>query len=273
MLRGGSASSRADGASTCETWRESTRVASQVEERDRDEERDDDPARERQPEGDDHERPRLVARRGARTSRSCPRAPAPGRVVARRMRRDASAVPRRITQDAASAISIPTTPITVPHSVLWRTPVARPSAARSGTPRPATRNTGTPSSLELERVDHALGVPARAAEHRCARCSPAATAPRGGRRGCGSAWRRSGRARRRGSARRAGRPSGPATAAGRRCRRAVSRGSRGGRATRAPRPCSGAPAGSRRGRASGRVRAISCSISRSRGLVTSIVSR
>ena len=54
-----------------------------------------------------------------------------------------------IVQDAASAASIPTSPITVPHSVLSSSPVARPSEARSGTPRPAMTNTGTPSSLEL----------------------------------------------------------------------------------------------------------------------------
>ena len=169
-----------------------------------------------------------------------------GPLVARRIRRDASAAPRMIVQDAASATSIPTTPITVPHSVLSSSPVARPSEARSGTPRPAMTNTGTPISLERARRPSARRPSARCGAG-CARASAAATRSRGARRGCGAWSRRRGCGRRRGTAPRAGRPSGRRTGTGRRSVRRYSRGSRAGRATRAPRPCSGAPARSRRG--------------------------
>jgi hypothetical protein len=69
-----------------------------------------------------------------------------GPLVARRIRRDASAAPRRMNHEARSAMSIPTTPTAVATVVLLSQPVARPSAATTGSAS-AKRNAGSASSF------------------------------------------------------------------------------------------------------------------------------
>ena len=86
-----------------------------------------------------------------------------GAAVASRVRREASAAPRRITQEAASAISMPTTPKTLAQRVDSSNPVARPSTAMSGRAAPP-RGAPARQLSRLQRLDHALGIHPRAAK-------------------------------------------------------------------------------------------------------------